>query len=101
MKLKQALIIGLSSAVLAIPAIAAESATDLNSLPTANAHQAAAATPAKEDTVNQLKKDQKKVSLEEKTDTEQAEENAKLDELNVLNSQAEEKDQTEKNSIDS
>ncbi|MEN9450919.1 MAG: hypothetical protein RJA83_1537 [Pseudomonadota bacterium] len=98
MKLKQALIIGLSSAILAIPAIAAESATNLNSLPAANVKQFAVVTPAKKEAVHH-RKGHKKVSLERKTD-EQAKQNAKLDELNTLNSAAE-KDQTEKNSIKS
>lgn len=97
MKLKQALIIGFSSAVLAIPAIAAESATDLNSLPAANT-KAAVVTPAKKEAVHH-RNCHKKVSLERKAD-EQAKENAKLDELNKLNPAAE-KDQTEKNSIKS
>ena len=98
MKLKQALIIGLSSAILAIPAIAAESATDLNSLPAANNQSPAVLTPAKKEAVHH-RKGHKKVSLERKTD-EQAKQTAKLDELNTLNSAAE-KDQTEKNSIKS
>lgn len=102
MKLKQALIIGLSSAVLAIPAIAAESATDLNSLPTANSNQpAAVVTPAKKEAVHH-RKGHKKVSLEKKVDPKK--ENAKLDELNTLDSDSTaptdpEKDQTEKDSI--
>jgi hypothetical protein len=103
MKLKQALIIGLSSTILAIPAFAAESATDLNNLPAANANQPTAViTPAKKEAGHQ-RKGHKKVSLERKTDAkqEQAKGNAKLDELNTLNSQAAEKDQTEKNSIKS
>lgn len=96
MKLKQALIIGLSSAILAIPAFAAESATDLNSLPAANTNQpAAVVTPAKKETRH--RKCHKKVSLETKTD-EQSKEKAKLDELNTLNSTVE-KDQTEKNTV--
>lgn len=96
MKLKQALIIGLSSAILAIPAFAAESATDLNSLPAANANQPAVVAPAQK--AARHRKGHKKVSLERKTD-EQAKQNAKLDELNTLNSV--EKDQTEKKSIKS
>jgi hypothetical protein len=99
MKLKQALFIGLSSAILAISAIAAESVTDLNSLPSANTNQPTAVVTPKKKAV-QHRKCHKKVSLERKTD-EQTKENAKLDELNTLNSQAIEKDQTEKNSIKS
>lgn len=99
MKLKQALVIGLSSAVLAIPAIAAESSTDLNSLPAANTKQPATViAPAKKEAAR-YRKGQKKVSLERKTD-EQTKDKAKLDELNTLNSAAE-KDQTEKNQIKS
>ncbi|MEN9917176.1 MAG: hypothetical protein RLY40_1108 [Pseudomonadota bacterium] len=104
MKLKQALIIGLSSAVLAIPAIAAESATDLNSLPTANANQpAAVVTPAKKEAVHH-RKGHKKVSLEKKLDPKQEKAKTQLDELNTLNSDSTapadpEKDQTEKDSI--
>ncbi|TLY47791.1 MAG: hypothetical protein E6K54_05245 [Gammaproteobacteria bacterium] len=103
MKLKQALIIGLSSAVLAIPAIAAESATDLNSLPAANANQpAAVVTPAKKEAIHH-RKGHKKVSMEKKVDPKQEKGNAKLDELNTLNSDSSttdpEKDQTEKDSI--
>lgn len=99
MKLKQALVIGLSSAILAIPAFAAESATDLNSLPAANNQSPAVLTPAKKEAVHH-RKGHKKVSLERKTDPKQAKDTAKLDELNTLNSAAE-KDQTEKNSIKS
>ncbi len=100
MKLKQTLIIGFSSAILAIPAIAAETATDLNSLPAANINQpAAVVTPAKKEAVHYRKR-AKKVSLEKEIAPEQTKENAKLDELNKLNPAAE-KDQTEKNSIKS
>lgn len=101
MKLKQALILGLSSAVLAIPAIAAESATDLT---TAHANQPAAiVAPAKKEAVHH-RKGHKKVALEKKLDPKQEKENAKLDELNTLNSDATtpadpEKDQPEKASI--
>lgn len=101
MKLKQALILGLSSAVLAIPAIAAESATDLTS---AHANQPAAiVAPAKKEVVHH-RKGHKKVALEKKLDPKQEKENAKLDELNTLNSDATapadpEKDQSEKASI--
>lgn len=100
MKLKQALIIGLSSAILAVPAIAAESATDLNSLPAAN-QPAAVVTPAQKEAMHHRKR-AKKVSLENEIDPKQTKENAKLDELNKLNPATEtEKDQTEKNSIKS
>ena len=103
MKLKQALIIGFSSAVLAIPAIAAESATDLT---TAHANQPAAiVAPAKKEAVHH-RKGHKKVAMEKKLDPKQEKEkeNAKLDELNTLNSDATapigpEKDQPEKESI--
>lgn len=101
MKFKQALIIGLSSAVLAIPAIAAESATDLTA---ANAKQpAAVVTPAKKEAVHH-RKGHKKVSMEKKVDPKQEKGNTKLDELNTLNSDTTpstdpEKDQTEKDSI--
>lgn len=102
MKLKQALIIGFSSAVLAIPAIAAESATDLNSLPAANANQpAAVVTPANKEAVHHGK-DHKKVSMEKTIDPKQEKGNTKLDELNTLNSNnttTTDKDQTEKDSI--
>lgn len=100
MKLKQALIIGLSSTILAIPAFAAE--TDPNGLPAANANQPASRViPARKDTFRHHKKGEKKVSMEKKVDPKQTEENAKLDELNTLNSQTAEKDQTEKNAIKS
>ncbi|KAF5292172.1 hypothetical protein FQR65_LT11270 [Abscondita terminalis] len=94
MKLKQALIIGLSSAVLAIPAIAAESATDSNSLP-------AAVTPAKKEAVHH-RKGHKKISMEEKMDSKQEKGNTKLDELNTLNSDdTAGTDQTESDSVKS
>lgn len=80
MKLKQALVIGLSSAILAIPAFAAESATDLTSLPAANASQPVSVTPAKKEAFNH-KKGHKKC-----LDAKQVKENAKLNELNTLNS---------------
>ncbi|WP_342146202.1 hypothetical protein [Rickettsiella endosymbiont of Aleochara curtula] len=96
MKLKQALVIGLSSAVLAIPAFAATSTfTTMN--PATDANQPAAVTPAKKEAVHH-RKGHKKVSLERKTDPKQAKDTAKLDELNTLNSAAE-KAQTEKNTI--
>ena len=103
MKLKQALIIGLSSAVLAIPAIAAETATDLT---TPNANQpAAVVTPAKKQAIHH-RKTHKKISMEKKLDPKQEKGNAKLDELNTLSSDTTtptdpEKDQTEKSSITS
>jgi len=100
MKLKQALIIGLSSAILAIPAIAAESATDLNNLPAANTNQPAAVTPANKETVHH-RKGHKKISLE-KIDPKQEKGNTKLDELNTLNSDnTAGTDQTEKDSVKS
>lgn len=95
MKLKQALVIGLSSAILALPAIAAESATDLKDAKTMKSM--AMEIPAK---TFHHKKGHKKVSIEKKTDTEQAKENAKLDELNALSESAR-KDQAEKNQIKS
>ncbi|MES2142662.1 MAG: hypothetical protein V4471_07280 [Pseudomonadota bacterium] len=50
MKLKQALVLGLTTAVLAIPALAADEATNATSLPSVNAEQnAAVITPAKKD----------------------------------------------------
>ncbi|MFZ0219817.1 MAG: hypothetical protein WAL30_06395 [Candidatus Aquirickettsiella sp.] len=101
MKLKQALVIGFTSTVLALPAIAAKSASDLNSSLPANADQPAAvvmpAMPAK----HHPRKDHKKVSMEMKTDAKQAKDSAKLDELNALNSEAAGKAQPEKNSIKS
>ncbi|WP_339049714.1 hypothetical protein [Rickettsiella endosymbiont of Xylota segnis] len=101
MKLKQALIIGLSSAILAIPAIAAESATDLNNLPAANTNQPAAVTPAKQEAVHH-RKGHKKISLEKKIDPKQEKGNTKLDELNTLNSDnTAGTDQTEKDSVKS
>ncbi len=101
MKLKQALIIGLSSTVLAIPAIAAESATNLT---TANVNQpAAVVAPAKKEAIHH-RKGHKKVAMEKKLDLKQEKENAKLDELNTLNSDTTaptdpEKDQSKKDSI--
>lgn len=97
MKLKQALIIGLSSAVLALPAIAAESTADLNKdaktmkpmvmeMPASKAYH--------------HKKAHKKVSMEIKKNDEQAKKNAKLDELNAL-SEAAGKNQTGKNEVKS
>jgi len=92
MKLKQALVIGLSSAILALPAIAAESAN-----PSKDAKTIQPMTmemPASKEAFHH-KKGHKKVSL---TDPKQTKENAKLDELNTLNSHAK-KDPTEKNLI--
>lgn len=101
MKLKQALIIGLTSAILAIPAIAAESTTDLNSLPAANTNQPAAVTPAKKEAVHQ-RKGHKKISMEKKIDPKQEKGNTKLDELNTLNSNdTTGTDQTESDSVKS
>lgn len=100
MKLKQALIIGLSSAILAIPAIAAESATDLNSLPAANSNQPAAITPAKKEAVH--RKGHKKISMEKKIDPKQEKGGTQLDKLNTLNSDNTARtDQTEKDSVKS
>jgi len=95
MKLKQTLIIGLSSAILSLPAIAAESATDLKNANTMK--PMAMEIPAK---TFHNKKSHKKVSLEKKTETAQAKENAKLDELNAL-SEAAGKGQAEKSEIKS
>lgn len=101
MKLKQALIIGLSSAILAIPAIAAESATDLNSLPAANTNQPVDVTPAKKEAVHH-RKGHKKISMEKKIDPKQEKGNTKLDELNTLNSDnTVGTDQTESDSVKS
>lgn len=101
MKLKQALIIGLSSTVLAIPAIAAEPATDLT--PATAKQPAAIIAPANKEAVHH-RKGHKKVALEKKTDPKQEKEKAKLNELNTLNSDTTtptdpEKDQPEKDSI--
>jgi hypothetical protein len=101
MKLKQAFIIGLTSAILAIPAIAAESTTDLNSLPAANSNQPAALTPEKKEAVHH-RKGHKKISMEKKVDPKQEKGNTKLDELNTLNSDDTAKtDQTENDSVKS
>ncbi len=84
MKLKQALAIGLSSAILAIPAFAAESAIAAANLTPAN-------TAMKQDAVKPMKKEafhkkgHKKCILENTVDAKQAKENAKLDELNAIN----------------
>lgn len=84
MKLKQALAIGLSSAILAIPAFAAESTTAATDLTLAN-------TAIKQDAVKPMKKEalhkkgHKKYILENTVDAKQAKENAKLDELNAIN----------------
>lgn len=102
MKLKQAFIIGLTSAILAIPAIAAESTTDLNSLPAASTNQPAAVTPEKKETVHHHRKGHKKISMEEKIDPKQEKGNTKLDELNTLNSNdTAGTDQTESDSVKS
>lgn len=96
MKLKQALVIGLSSAILALPAIAAESAN-----PSKDAKTIQPMTmemPASKEAFHH-KKGHKKVSFERKTDPKQNKENAKLDELNTLNSHAAKKDPTEKNTV--
>lgn len=89
MKLKQALIIGLSSAVLALPAIAAESATDLKDAKTMK--PMTMEMPAK---TFHHKKGHKKVSMKKKMDTEQAKENA---ELNALSESAAGKEQAKEN----
>ena len=98
MKLKQALIIGLSSAVLAIPAIAAESVTNAKTMKPMTMEM-----PAKKE-AGHHRKDHKKIALEKKVDPKQEKEKAKLDELNTLNSNTTvptdpEKDQPEKASI--
>lgn len=98
MKLKQALVIGLSTAVLALPAIAAESAIHLNNEAKAIAPKAME-IPANKEGFHR-KKAHKKVSMENETTTAQAKENAKLDELNAL-SEAAGKDQAEKNEVKS
>lgn len=105
MKLKQALIIGLSSAILAIPAIAAESAADSNNLPAASSNQPAAETPAKKEAVRH-RKGHKKISMEKKVDPNQEKGNTKLDALNTLNSDNtagtdQTEDQTENDSVKS
>ena len=85
MKLKQALAIGLSSAILTLPAFAAESATAAANLTPAN-------TAIKQDAVKQKKKEavhkkgHKKCLMENNLDAKQAKENAQLDELNAINS---------------
>lgn len=96
MKLKQALIVGLSTAVLAIPAIAAE-APDHKDAKTNQPITMEMPMPAHKEAVH-LRKGHKKVSLETKSDPKQSKENAKLDELNTLNSTVEQ-DQTEKNTV--
>lgn len=95
MKLKQALVVGLSSVVLALPAIAAESRMDLNK---ADNLPAATLTPAKKEAAH-LKKAHKKVSLERKSASKRAKEKAKFDEFNTLNSQTIEKKQAKKEPI--
>ena len=85
MKLKQALAIGLSSAILTLPAFAAESATAAANLTPAN-------TAIKQDAVKKIKKEavqkkgNKKWLMENNPDAKQAKENAQLDELNAINS---------------
>jgi hypothetical protein len=79
MKLKQALVLGLTTAVLAIPAFAADEATDAINQPAATAEQKAAViTPAKKDALN--KKGQKD-SLEAK----KAEKQTDLSKLSTVN----------------
>lgn len=95
MKLRQALIVGLSSVVLALPAVAAESRMDLNQ---ADNLPAATLTPSKKE-ATPLKKAHKKVSLEKKARSKKSKEKAKLDELNTLNSQPLENRQAEKGTI--
>lgn len=100
MKLKQALIIGLSSAVLAIPALAAESVTDAKTMKPMTMEM-----PAKKEAGHHHhRKGHKKVAMEKKVDPKQEKENTKMDELNTLNSNTTaptdpEKDQPEKASI--
>lgn len=85
MKLKQALAIGLSTAILAIPAFAAESVTAAANLTPANpAMKQDAAKPMKKEAVD--KKGHKKCFMEDNLDAKQAKENAKLDELNAVDS---------------
>lgn len=98
MKLKQALIIGLSSATLALPAIAAESA-DHKDAKTIRPMTMTMEMPASKEAFHHHKKRHKKVSMEKKTN-EHVKENAKLDELNALSESAG-KDQTEKNQVKS
>jgi hypothetical protein len=85
MKLKQALAISLSTAILAIPAFAAESTTAAADLTPANsAIKQDAAKPMKKEAVH--KKGHKKCLMENNLDAKQAKENAKLDELNAVDS---------------
>jgi hypothetical protein len=95
MKLKQAFIIGLSSALLALPAIAAESAVELNKDATAMKPRVMA-IPAGTKEASHHKKGHKKVSMEIKKEDEQAKQNAKLDELKAL-SESSGQDETENN----
>ncbi len=84
MKLKQAFAIGLSGAILAIPAFAAESATAASNLTPANpAIQQDAVKPMEKEAV--VQKGQKKCPLGHIVDAKQAKENAKLDQLNAIN----------------
>lgn len=101
MKLKQALIIGLSTAVLALPAIAAESAADLNKDATTMKPMVMTMPATKE--ASHHKKGHKKVSMEIKKEDEQAKQNAKLDELKALSeaSGMDQADQTENNQVKS
>lgn len=103
MKLKQAFIIGLSSAVLALPAIAAESAVELNKDATAmKPKPRVMAIPATKE-ASHHKKGHKKVSMEIKKEDKQAKQNAKLDELKALSeaSGMDQADQTENNQVKS
>ena len=79
MKLKQALILGLSSAILAIPAFAASQATD----PSANTDQQVLAKPAghSKDCLTQKKKCLTQDALDAKQHAQE-----KLNELNTLDS---------------
>ena len=86
MKLKQALVIGLTSAILAIPAIAAESVTDdLTSMPTAaaNADKSTPVKPAQKEAVHH-KREHKKCLMAKTLDAKQKG-NVKLNELNTVN----------------
>jgi hypothetical protein len=84
MTLKQALAIGLSSAILTLPAFAAESVTAAANLIPAN-------TAIKQDAVKSMKKQaihkkgHKKCLMKNNVTTKQAKENAQLNELNAIN----------------
>ncbi len=82
MKLKQAFAIGLSSAILALPAFAAESATTAANLTPAT--QQDAVKPMKKEAFH--KKGHKKCPMKNNLEAKQAKENAQLDELNAVNS---------------